>query len=56
MKCIKFQVAVKIIDKTKMDEASTSQIMKEVRCMKLVQHANIVRLYEVILNFLKANK
>uniref|UniRef100_A0A8R1HXG9 Protein kinase domain-containing protein n=1 Tax=Caenorhabditis japonica TaxID=281687 RepID=A0A8R1HXG9_CAEJA len=42
------QVAVKIIDKTKMDEASTSQIMKEVRCMKLVQHANIVRLYEVL--------
>ncbi|CAI2310157.1 unnamed protein product [Caenorhabditis sp. 36 PRJEB53466] len=41
-------VAVKIIDKTKMDEASTSQIMKEVRCMKLVQHANIVRLYEVL--------
>ncbi|CAB3407594.1 unnamed protein product [Caenorhabditis bovis] len=41
-------VAVKIIDKTKIDEASTSHIMKEVRCMKLVQHANIVRLYEVL--------
>ncbi|CAD6186170.1 unnamed protein product [Caenorhabditis auriculariae] len=42
------KVAVKIIDKTKMDAESTANIMKEVRCMKLVQHANIVRLYEVL--------
>ncbi|KAK0425853.1 hypothetical protein QR680_009430 [Steinernema hermaphroditum] len=42
------KVAVKIIDKTKLEPVSTNHIMQEVRCMKLVQHPNIVRLYEVI--------
>uniref|UniRef100_A0A914VEW0 non-specific serine/threonine protein kinase n=1 Tax=Plectus sambesii TaxID=2011161 RepID=A0A914VEW0_9BILA len=42
------KVAVKVIDKTKLDPISTAHIMQEVRCMKLVQHPNIVRLYEVI--------
>ncbi|KAL6730606.1 hypothetical protein Aduo_001568 [Ancylostoma duodenale] len=42
------RVAVKIIDKTNLDAEATSHVMQEVRCMKLVQHANIVRLYEVI--------
>lgn len=42
------QVAVKVIDKTKLDTAATGHLFQEVRCMKLVQHPNIVRLYEVI--------
>jgi SNF-related kinase len=42
------KVAVKVIDKTKLDKTSQSHMMQEVRCMKLVQHPNIVRLYEVI--------
>ncbi|VDP15518.1 unnamed protein product [Onchocerca flexuosa] len=42
------KVAVKVIDKTKFDSSMTSHLIKEVRCMKLVQHPNIVRLYEVI--------
>ncbi|VDM67612.1 unnamed protein product, partial [Strongylus vulgaris] len=42
------QVAVKIIDKTTLDAEAQVHVMQEVRCMKLVQHANIVRLYEVI--------
>ncbi|VDM40690.1 unnamed protein product [Toxocara canis] len=42
------KVAVKVIDKTKFDATMASHFMKEVRCMKLVQHPNIVRLYEVI--------
>ncbi|WKX90170.1 hypothetical protein Q1695_009203 [Nippostrongylus brasiliensis] len=42
------RVAVKIIDKSNLDVASMGHVMQEVRCMKLVQHANIVRLYEVI--------
>uniref|UniRef100_A0A0K0F7D1 SNF-related serine/threonine-protein kinase n=1 Tax=Strongyloides venezuelensis TaxID=75913 RepID=A0A0K0F7D1_STRVS len=42
------RVAIKVIDKTKLDHISTNHIMQEVRCMKLVQHPNIVRLYEVI--------
>ncbi|KAI6207959.1 Leucyl-tRNA synthetase [Aphelenchoides besseyi] len=43
-----FAVAVKVIDKTKLDAESAADLMQEVRCMKLVQHPNIVRLYEVI--------
>ena len=42
------RVAVKVIDKTKLDEISRAHLFKEVRCMKLVQHPNVVRLYEVI--------
>ncbi|CAH1779722.1 unnamed protein product [Owenia fusiformis] len=42
------QVAVKIIDKTKLDEVSKAHLFQEVTCMKLVQHPNVVRLYQVI--------
>ena len=42
------KVAVKVIDKTKLDEVSRSHLFQEVTCMKLVQHPNVVRLYEVI--------
>ena len=42
------RVAVKVIDKSKLDDIARAHLFKEVRCMKLVQHPNIVRLYEVI--------
>ena len=42
------RVAVKVIDKLKLDEVSREHLFQEVRCMKLVQHPNVVRLYEVI--------
>ncbi|KAJ8713533.1 hypothetical protein PYW07_013903 [Mythimna separata] len=42
------KVAVKVIDKSKLDDVSKSHLFQEVRCMKLVQHPNVVRLYEVI--------
>ncbi|KAL5022347.1 hypothetical protein ScPMuIL_001502 [Solemya velum] len=42
------KVAVKVIDKNKLDEVSKAHLFQEVRCMKLVQHPNVVRLYEVI--------
>ncbi|XP_033209247.1 SNF-related serine/threonine-protein kinase-like isoform X2 [Belonocnema kinseyi] len=42
------KVAVKVIDKSKLDEISRAHLFQEVRCMKLVQHPNVVRLYEVI--------
>ncbi|VVC36337.1 Hypothetical protein CINCED_3A017004 [Cinara cedri] len=42
------QVAVKVIDKNKLEEVSRNHLYQEVRCMKLVQHPNVVRLYEVI--------
>ncbi|XP_076800078.1 uncharacterized protein LOC143445102 [Clavelina lepadiformis] len=42
------KVAVKVIDKTKMDKVSADHLYHEVTCMKLVQHPNVVRLYQVI--------
>ncbi|XP_051925879.1 SNF-related serine/threonine-protein kinase [Hippocampus zosterae] len=42
------KVAVKVIDKTKLDQVARGHLFQEVRCMKLVQHPNVVRLYEVI--------
>ncbi|XP_063674284.1 SNF-related serine/threonine-protein kinase-like isoform X12 [Bolinopsis microptera] len=41
-------VAVKVIDKTKLDQRETDHLLKEVQCMKLVRHPNVVRLYHVI--------
>ncbi|CAL8263401.1 unnamed protein product [Merluccius merluccius] len=41
-------VAIKMIDKTKLDGMATSHLLQEVRCMRLVQHPNVVRLYEAI--------
>ena len=40
-------VAIKCIDKTKLDPVSREHLFQEVRCMKLVQHPNVVRLYDV---------
>ena len=42
------RVAVKVIDKTKLNDVAKAHLFQEVRCMKLVNHPNIVRLYEVI--------
>ncbi|XP_019853336.1 PREDICTED: serine/threonine-protein kinase BRSK2-like, partial [Amphimedon queenslandica] len=42
------RVAVKVIDKTKLDDVSKTHLYQEVRCMKLVSHPCIIRLYEVI--------
>lgn len=42
------RVAIKIIDKLKLDSLSREHLFQEVKCMKLVQHPNVVRLYEVI--------
>ena len=39
---------MKVIDKTKLDDISKAHLFQEVNCMKLVQHPNVVRLYEVI--------
>ncbi|KAJ3392552.1 Map microtubule affinity-regulating kinase [Lobulomyces angularis] len=42
------KVAVKIIDKTKLDKATAKKLFREVRIMKMLNHQHIVRLYEVI--------
>ncbi|XP_061825812.1 SNF related kinase b [Nerophis lumbriciformis] len=41
-------VAIKMIEKTKLDVMASSHLLQEVRCMRRVQHPNVVRLYEVI--------
>jgi MAP/microtubule affinity-regulating kinase len=42
------QVAIKIIDKTQLNPSSLQKLYREVRIMKMVDHPNIVKLYEVI--------
>lgn len=42
------QVAIKIIDKNKLDSISKQHLYKEVTCMKLLRHPNVIRLYEAI--------
>ena len=39
---------LQVIDKHRLDDVSRAHLFQEVRCMKLVQHPNVVRLYEVI--------
>lgn len=42
------EVAVKIVDKTNLVEATLEKLRREVRVMKMLDHPNIVKLYEVI--------
>ena len=41
-------VAIKIIDKTKLDPSNLAKVYREVEVMKLVNHPNIVKLYQVM--------
>ena len=41
-------LATKVVDKTKLDEIARQHLFHEVRCMKLVQHPYVIKLYEVI--------
>ncbi|XP_053334318.1 serine/threonine-protein kinase MARK2 isoform X17 [Clarias gariepinus] len=42
------EVAVKIIDKTQLNSSSLQKLFREVRIMKLLNHPNIVKLFEEI--------
>ncbi|EGC29180.1 hypothetical protein DICPUDRAFT_51418 [Dictyostelium purpureum] len=42
------KVAIKIINKGKLDQETLKMVQREVRIMKLLHHPNIIRLYEVI--------
>ena len=42
------QVAIKIIDKSQLDPTNLSKVYREVEVMKLVNHPNIVKLYQVM--------
>ena len=40
-------MAIKIIDKSRLDAENRKKIAREVEIMKLVEHPNIIRLYQV---------
>ncbi|XP_021704656.1 serine/threonine-protein kinase MARK2 isoform X8 [Aedes aegypti] len=42
------EVAIKIIDKTQLNASSLQKLYREVRIMKLLDHPNIVKLFQVI--------
>eukprot|EP00834_Sanchytrium_tribonematis_P001895 NODE_50_length_31184_cov_0.705099.p16 type:complete len:253 gc:universal NODE_50_length_31184_cov_0.705099:24475-25233(+) len=42
------EVAIKIIDKSQLDEKKLSKLYREVRIIKMLHHPNIIKLYEVI--------
>lgn len=44
------EVAIKIIDKTQLSPSSRQKLFREVRIMKMLDHPNIVKLFEIIAN------
>uniref|UniRef100_A0A672RT01 non-specific serine/threonine protein kinase n=1 Tax=Sinocyclocheilus grahami TaxID=75366 RepID=A0A672RT01_SINGR len=47
-KVTKTQVAIKIIDKTRLNSANLEKIYREVQIMKLLNHPHIIKLYQVM--------
>lgn len=45
--CFNLQVAIKIIDKTRLDPSNLEKIYREVQIMKLLNHPHIIKLYQV---------
>jgi len=48
--CFLHQVAIKIIDKTQLSEPNLEKVYREVRILKMLDHPNIIRLYQVRLS------
>lgn len=42
-----YQVAVKIIDKSQLDQDNLKKIFREVQVMKVLDHPHIIKLYQV---------
>lgn len=40
-------MAIKIIDKTRLDAENRRKVAREVEIMKLLEHPNVIRLYQV---------
>ena len=43
------KVAIKIIDKSKLDKANLEKVLREVEVMKLLDQPNIIKLYQVMM-------
>ena len=41
------KVAVKIIEKTQLDDENLKRVVQEIQVMKLLRHPNIIHLYQV---------
>lgn len=46
------QVAIKIIDKTRLNSSNLEKIYREVQIMKLLNHPHIIKLYQVFLLYI----
>jgi serine/threonine protein kinase len=46
------QVAIKIIDKTRLDAANLQKMYREIRVLKMLNHPNIIKLYQVTYLFI----
>ena len=44
---LSLQVAIKIVDKTQLDDENLKKIFREVQIMKMLRHPHIIRLYQV---------
>jgi serine/threonine protein kinase len=47
-----FQVAIKIIDKTQLNEDNLKKIFREIQIMSKLNHPHIVRLFQVLIIFI----
>ena len=41
------QVAIKIIDKTRLDSDNLAKVNREIQILKVLDHPNIIKLYQV---------
>ena len=41
-------MAIKIIDKSKLDKSNLEKVYREVEVLKLLKHPNIIKLYQVM--------
>lgn len=41
------QVAIKIVDKTRLDNVNLTKVYREIEVLKKLDHPNIIKLYQV---------